>query len=591
MPVQKLDVAYVNSMLKATTADFSARSREKTAEITTEIQARKFDDPTRLAEMSKIELPQSVEAWKQATDIDGMLTSSFFGTKTARARGPTLQIVDRAYESWIKDITNGGNAENLRAALENYRGFAYQLSKKEAFSGVSTDHRSARNKNNVMDDVMAVATLMALLDKKSRDNQAERRATREMMVTLMANIRIEWEWHKDALGGLALAPGVIDVIPGASSAISNGVIGVLKNNTGQIVTGSVAGAAALGGAGYGVYTAATTTDPKAKLYKFLQEQCDSFANWIGATLQRILGGDLRDIVAMAAKALKPVFTQVWKAASSFVGGAGDILTGLTGLAKDAWTRHTISVQQTELVTSDGAFAILRSGIDRGIALRQAVSAWTMAKGAISTTLTALTAGTVSSIADLLLSGFEFVFKMVYNALEDRRIQAFMLEARTMFQKVRTMGQHKGSAKAKSAVKAAPVTEQTMPIVARGTMPAFAAAHYTGEQFMDDSRGTYLNFLYSMVKASPVMAAIVMNSGLIDENDVFHAATPRSDDDMARAAVHVFTLKEEAKRLFGECNFKITPANIADLTSGSTTGPYRDLVRRAQSAAQPSLIAA
>ncbi|NGZ86017.1 hypothetical protein [Duganella aceris] len=591
MPVQKLDLAYVTSMLKANTADFSALSREKAAEITTEIQARKFDDPTRLAEMSKIELPQTLEAWKAATDVDGLLTSSFFGTKTARARGPTLQIVDRAYDAWIKDITNGGNAANLQAALENYRGFAYKMTRNEAFSGVSTDHRSARNKNNVMDDVMAVATLMALLDKKFRNNDEDRRATREMMVTLMANIRVEWEWHKDALGGLALAPGIIDVIPGASDAIANGVIGVLKNGTGQIVTGSVAGAAAAGGIGYGAYTAATTTDAKAKLFKFLQEQCNNFANWIGTTLQRILGGDLRDIVAMAAKALKPVFTQVWKAASTFVGGAGDIVSGLTGLAKDAWTRHTITVQQTELVTSDGAFAILRSGIDRGIALRQAVSAWTMAKGAISTTLTVVSAGTVSKIADLLLAGFEFVFKMVYNALEDRRIQAFMLEARTMFQKVRTRGQHKGSAKPKAAAKGAPITEQEMPMVARGTMPAFAAAHYTGDQFMDDWRGTYLNFLYSMVKASPVMAAIVMNSGLIDERDVFHAATPRSDEDVARAAVHVFTLKEEAKRLFGECNFKITPANIADLQSGSTAASYQDLVRRAQSATQPNLIAA
>ncbi|WP_194726940.1 hypothetical protein [Noviherbaspirillum malthae] len=131
----------------------------------------------------------------------------------------------------------------------------------------------------------------------------------------------------------------------------------------------------------------------------------------------------------------------------------------------------------------------------------------------------------------------------------------------------------------------------MPLVSRGTMPEFKAAHYTPEEFLQNRKAAYLNFLYSMTKASPVMAAIVMNSGVIAEpDDVFHSATPRSTDDVRRAADHITSLKLEATRLFKECSFKVTPAPVTVL-SGDSNAIYQRLLNNVKGATQPVLATA
>jgi hypothetical protein len=88
-----------------------------------------------------------------------------------------------------------------------------------------------------------------------------------------------------------------------------------------------------------------------------------------------------------------------------------------------------------------------------------------------------------------------------------------------------------------------------------------------------------------------MAAIVMNSGVIAEpDDVFHSATPRSTDDVRRAADHITSLKLEATRLFKECSFKVTPAPVTVL-SGDSNAIYQRLLNNVKGATQPVLATA
>jgi hypothetical protein len=564
-------------MPKKLTADFVAKQR---AIVGSKFSLAAFSD-AEITRLCEFEPPQSYAAWLEATDVDGMMSSRLL--RTTKSRGERLQRVDRAYKAWIEypgadHIRHAGNAENLMNALQTYIGVTYRLNGTVAETSViSKDYRDARNRNNVITDVLKLTQLIhALSDKSAASNEEARRMTRKMMLTLMANIQVDRDWASDVLSGaLSTIPAVNDVVDSSGHKAAAEIM--------MAVEGSV------GGAGAAVYLGYLAHEGKIK--QFLKEQFNKFKDWVVERLKDKFLGNPAELVALVGKALGVLFKFVCKAAGDFVGAGTDMLEGLTGLIKDAWTRRTITLQSAELVTSDGAFALIRAGIDSGIAERQAVSAWKISKGVTSVAVTATTAGAAGKIADLVLAGFEFIFKMLYNLFEIRRIQAFLGEAKTLWRNLSNTSTA-STAAAASASPTPPTEVPTfeVPLVSRGTMPEFKAAHYTPDDFLHNKKASYLNFLYSMTKASPVMAAIVMNSGVIsDADDVFHSATPRSTDDVDRAAAHITTLKIEAVRLYSESGFKVKPAPVSVL-SGETNTIYQRLLNNAKLATQPVLVA-
>jgi len=500
--------------------------------------------------------PQTQQAWLAATDVAGHMSSRL--VSTTKARGPTLQEVDRAYKSWIdytgpEGITQMDNAENLRAALEKYMGYA---TNDNQFI-ISTNYRDKRDRGD-MANVRLLTQLICDLHSGQRSlDETKKIETRENMLTLIANIDVKWDTLGNALGGLSLISGANDVI-GASAG----------EMTAKMVKAVEGGVVAVGATVYAA-NEARTDNRMARFVAFLSQQCQKFAKWIGETLHKLRGGDRETIIMVANAVLKIVFEFACKAAADQLAAGKDIVDGVSGLIKDAWTRSTISAQRTALVTVDGAFAVIRSGIVHGIALRQAVSAWKIAKGTASAAITATTAGAAGKIADLVLAGFEFAFKMLYNFFEDKRIQDFKLEAKKMWQ---TLGHSRGflppPLQRGTQAASAPVALPTKP-APTGSMVKFTAESYTIEEFLNDRKGAYLHFLDAMVKASPLMAAIVMNSGLIASvEDVLHAATPRSTDDVDRAYNHIVTLQVEASRLFLESGFSVVSPTVDALPSGA-----------------------
>jgi hypothetical protein len=565
---------------KQLTADFVAAQRALAGD---KFSLAAFTE-TEITRLCAFEPPQTYDAWLAATNVDGIMSSRLL--QTTKSRGERLQRVDRAYKAWIgytgaEGITHAGNAENLMNALQTYIGVTYRLNGTVAQTSIiSKDYRDARNRNNVITDTLKLTHLIHSLSSASAtSNEESRKMTRKMMLTLLANIQVDWDWKSDLLSGVvSVIPGVNDVVDKSGQEMAAEIM--------QVVEGSVAGTAGSIYMGYSQYQEYKTQGVGAK--RFLIDQFKKFQNWVVEKLKDKFPGRVSELIELVGKALGVVFKFVCKAAGDFVGAGADIVQGLASLIEDAWTRRVISLQQSELVTSDGAFALIRAGIDSGIAQRQVVSAWKVVKGTISIAVTATTAALANKIADLVLAGFEFIFKMLYTLFEEKRIKAFLTEAKTLW---RNLSNTSATLVPPTGPVEGPTFEFEMPLVSRGTMPEFKAAHYTPEEFLQNKKAAYLNFLYSMTKASPVMAAIVMNSGVIAEpDDVFHSATPRSTDDVGRAAAHIASLKIEATRLFKECSFKVTPAPITELSGDSNT-VYQRLLNNVKGATQPVLVTA
>lgn len=229
--------------------------------------------------------------------------------------------------------------------------------------------------------------------------------------------------------------------------------------------------------------------------------------------------------------------------------------GMDPLDQNRVVAWLISMLLTVAVLSTQAFGALMASHQWKAAcfLRGAEGVAVAAQEVIEATTASSAAG---KIVDLVLGGFEFAFKMVYNFLESERIKKFQYDAVSMWKRLN------GSEAAPPVAFAPPVLgmskntrdlklkENAVPKpLPRGFMIEFKAAGYTSDQFIGNSHGAFLNFMDSMIKASPILAAVVINSGIVARADeVFHAATPRSTGDEELALKHIKLLQDEAKQI-------------------------------------------
>jgi hypothetical protein len=492
------------------------------------------DDVSRL---SSFQLPETIAAWREKTvDAD-----AFF--LRPATRGDTLKLVDHAYEAWINnDITNYQNACNLNNALETYRGFSHRLRK---FGVLERDRREARNRNGVMGTVHEIVTTIARLDSRSPVFQYEKdMENRRRVLMFFANIDVEWNWKS----GLAGAAGMINEANTIKldSAVLTSIQKSLTGTGGQFLLDESLHVNRIGN---------DVKEVAKTFFTYLKSLFKKFKEWAAEKISSLMGGDRGEIISTLSAILGVIFDLVAEKATPFLSGATDIVAGLEGLVTDAWIRSTISAQKTALVTAQGAFALIRDSIEYGIKLRQAVAGWTMVKGVVSVAVTATTG--MGEIANMILSGLEFAFKMVFNLLESRRIQSILLEVRNF------LSAPNSAAAQKTITAEEDKVEVVIPMVSLGYMLPFKSTSYTMEDFLTNSKAAYLNFLYSLFDASPIMAAIVMNSGVVKEvNDVFHPATPRSTINEQEALDHIATLKGEAQKLYNASVFKVVD-RVAD----------------------------
>lgn len=495
-------------------------------------------EPAMTTSTSKV--PYTYEKWIEKTSLPGRV----YGTKS---RGPTLQLADNAYRAWAADIANVGNADALKSALNNY------LYGRHHLGAMSTDHRDERNKDGIITDTLDLVKLITRLGGSSMQNLEPYRArNRRAILALVANSKLDWDPVSTLIMGVASA---------AASADS-----LISDEFARDIVRACEGGTAVVGAGIAV-AVMEKGSVKKKASAFIVEQIEAFKRWLKGVFNRQFGvAAAAELLAKAGRAFVLVTKVALKEIGNLASGVADIYEGLKELITDAWTRHSLTLQQEALVTSEGSFAMIRKGIDIGIRNRQVVSGWKIVKGTITTVLSVTATAAAGKIANLVLGAFEFIFKLLYNLIEANAIKKFTLEAKTMWRNL-VNTTPSVSATTTTPVPSAEQTELLMPKVSVGTMPEFKAANYTPEQFIGDKNAAYLNFLDSLVNASPLMAAVVMNSGVFQTvDDVLHAATPRSSLDAELAGRHIASLRVESVRLFRESGFTLTGDYASELNA-------------------------
>lgn len=555
----------------------------------TPFESQMLDD--RFRALQHFQPPQTYQAWLDATNVKGKM----FGTKS---RGDRLQAVDRAYKAWIEyageeGIVHWRNAENLASALEKYRGVVYNAGNQ--VSGLSHDYRSERDKGDVMSKTLSLCRLLQRLCVDSPVNSAQRRQrSRRALLILIANMKVEWDPKKALFLGTAtqgygaysldgdkemtekiiqaLVYGVVPV--GITAGVSYSAWAKKEKSEFQKSGSKLDAFKTAVGALPGQIKDAGKELPE-KIWKFVTDKFQEFITWAKKTFDKNNFG-IKNIVEILDKAgvafaylTKKFFTEL----APFAKNGSQIYSSLRSLITDQWTVSNLSLQQVQLVTSDGPFAMIRKGIRTGIRNRQAVAGWSIATGALKIGAAITATEAAAKAANLLLSGFQLIFKILYNMLEIKRINGFIMEARTMWNHVQNAPEvldapvvgMVGNVLGPGVRQASP-----KPNFDPGTMPAFKAVNYTAPEFLGDRNAAYLNFLHSLVNTSPVMAAIVMNSNeFTGVDEALHAATPRSTEDVKLAAEHIELLKIEAKRLYQESGFKVTPHNRSELGAADT----------------------
>jgi hypothetical protein len=521
--------------------------------------------------------PQTLSEWQEGTSAKGRL----WGTKS---RGDRLQAVDRQYASWISgSLTHTQNARALFNALDEYRGVAFRST-----GGVGPLSKDVRDERDALRHLSRVHDLVHLIGSYHTAvgddvgvTEKSARVIRRRLVTLLGNIDVTWEWKSDLLGGLPVVAVGADV-----SGLTGAIMG---SQTAKICIGATAPVVGVAiGTGVSDPVVSQASDPvwkKAweKFKGFLLKIFNGFMDWAKVKLSKLLKIDLTEITGTLATILNVVFGFVLKEATPFVSAAKDLAEGVYELCKDAWIRSTLSDAEKKIVTREGSFGLIADGIKSGIVRRQAVAAWTMSKGAIKLGLTFIGA---DKIATLVLGALEFVFKFLFNLFEHRKIQAFLEQARITFRKVKKETIDPDNEGLAWAIAKADISKANF---TPGFMPDFKAVNYTYEEFVANTAGAYLNFLDSCVRASPILAAVIMNSGVVkDHRDVFHVATSHSESDDKVAAGYIKTLKAEAVHLYQASSFRVKPARIVDFqeTEGDDNTWYQWMVNNAKGALNP-----
>ena len=510
--------------------------------------------------------PPSYNEWISLTDLTGRV----YGTK---ARGVELQAVDRAYKEWIKDTSNPIATDALNTVLLKYAGLGYL-----SFGGTAIQSHTDRNKNHLFENLLALlalpkgSTYAAQLDGMSKIQQDAARKTRRRLLTLMGNIDLQWDWQTDLLGGLPLALPVGEV---------TGLTNAIKSSPAAMV---IAGTTAVA---YGVYQTDLTAEHSQdsglravweKFKAFLKLIFEKFTQWASDKLSKLLKCDPVEIIGTLSTILSVIFSYLLKKAVPFVGAAKDVMTGGVQFFENAWIQTELKAAEEKLVTREGSFALIADGIKSGIARRQAVAAWTMAKGAVNIAA----ALTGAALISLVLGALEFGLKIVFNILEHRAIKSFLEQAKTMFKRI--INGHNTI-----RLRDFDPLEIKGPAPA-GYMPQFRAWAYTPDDFLENKNAAYLNFLHSAAQASPVLSAVMMNSGIVSgSKDVFHVATPHTESDDEVASEYVKALSHEAKRLYEESSFRVIPALVTNFQDTEYNEGFQEMLNNAKNVPQPKPI--
>lgn len=532
--------------------------------------------------------PQSRKDWEDGTRANGLL----FGTKS---RGARLQKVDEKYELWISgDLYNYDNALELYEALFLYMGFARRIELDA--SRVSGDYTKERDAQGHLTKMLYLTRILTEYSPQAKARRDERMAAdpmvvRRKVVTLMGNIRINWNWTTDLIGGLGFVANVPETIPGGQDKVKELVAFVKDSKTAQGVLGGVGPVAVVA---IGALVVAPPPPPNQdnsafvaafeRLKRGLIRLFNEFKEWASGKLASLLACRLTDIVSYLSAILNIVFSYVLKEAVPFVGPAADAVNSIHTLVKTAWSQSKLAAAEAVMVVREGVFAEVANSVKRGLVRREAVAAWTLAMSGIKTGLAVVG---LHALAAVIIGGFELAVKMVFNALENSNIKKFTEQASDMAKRV--LGLESGSPvvvqgdvdeptpvlKRRNAVYdlttlMEPELEVPSDNYSAGFAPPFKAIDYSVDDFLADKGGAFIHFVKAATQASPIIGAILMKSGIFsDYTTAFHSATAHSRNQEKAADDYIAILTVEAKEIYRASSFKVDSSRTTNFSDGLT----------------------
>lgn len=205
--------------------------------------------------------------------------------------------------------------------------------------------------------------------------------------------------------------------------------------------------------------------------------------------------------------VKFVVAKCLSSAAPFVGGALDLAGGLVQTFKAAKERIGAWMERRKIVLNPGHPELLANGIEWQMNKGVFAGLWSILKGVANTALSVLLPG-ASALVAAVVTGIEWLVKIIWRLIEQYQIGEFLKEARKMFLKER-------------ALATTTVTSGVRNYTDSMGRKQHAAVSYTRyEPNLDKSSGGIIHNLKEFTEffqrgcdASPLIPMIVLNSGI------------------------------------------------------------------------------
>jgi len=158
-----------------------------------------------------------------------------------------------------------------------------------------------------------------------------------------------------------------------------------------------------------------------------------FANW---WRKKCFGDDAfaaRTVGGVVRTAVKVIISQACKAAAPFIGGALNVAQGVAQTLQATSDAFATWYDRRRITVTAGHFALISSSIEDQVSKGLLQGLWTSLKGAGDLAMTTLLPG-AGSLVSVLMTGLEWVAKLIYRVVECRRIEAFLGKATALWER-------------------------------------------------------------------------------------------------------------------------------------------------------------
>lgn len=252
---------------------------------------------------------------------------------------------------------------------------------------------------------------------------------------------------------------------------------------------------------------AAVVDALNSLRIVLQNAVTDLAHYI---LEKVANPSAKSLATLGATIkgmVKFVVAKCLSSAAPFVGGALDLAGGLVQTFKAAKDRIGAWMERRKIVLNPGHPELLANGIESQMDKGIFAGLWTILKGVANTALSVLLPG-ASALVAAVVTGIEWLVKIIWRLIEQYQIGEFLKKAREAFLKERALA---------SKVVTEGVRNYTDSM---GRKQHARVSHTRYEPNLDRNSGGIIHNLDGFTKlfqagcdASPLIPMIVLNSGI------------------------------------------------------------------------------